>query len=50
MDFQLIVVVLIGIVAVSFVLRAVYRFFFVKKKSDRCGGCTGCSIGREKRM
>ncbi|HHV85430.1 MAG TPA: FeoB-associated Cys-rich membrane protein [Petrimonas sp.] len=44
MSLQLFIVILIGIVVSGIVIRAVYRFFFVKKKSGFCGGCKGCDL------
>lgn len=43
MSLQLFIVILIGIVVSGVVIRAIYRFFFVKK-SGFCGGCKGCDL------
>lgn len=47
MNIQLIIVILIGIVVSAIVIRGIYRFFFVKKESGFCNGCTGCEVGKK---
>ncbi|MDD2476630.1 MAG: FeoB-associated Cys-rich membrane protein [Dysgonamonadaceae bacterium] len=47
MNLQFIIVIFIGIVVAAILLRSVYRFFFVEKKSGYCGGCTGCSMSQK---
>lgn len=45
MDIQLIIVVLVGIVVSYILIRGVYRFFFVNKKSSGiCGSCNMCEF------
>ena len=48
MNSQLIIVILIGIAVAAILLRNIYSFFFVEKKEGYCGGCTGCSLSKEK--
>lgn len=47
MNIQLIIVILIGVVIATILLRGIYRFFFVEKKDGYCGGCTGCSLSKD---
>lgn len=48
MDIQFIIVILIGIAVLALLIRNLYRFFFVvDRKSNPCGGCTGCSVSRK---
>lgn len=42
---QYVVVILIGLLAVGYVVRQVYKTFFSKGKDGMpCGGCDGCPL------
>lgn len=47
MDLQLFIVLIIGVIVSVVVIRGIYRFFFVKKKTGFCGGCSGCEFSPE---
>jgi len=44
MDIQLIIVFIIGIAVAVKLGYEIYKFFFVKKDSPYCNGCTMCKI------
>ncbi|MDR2968129.1 MAG: FeoB-associated Cys-rich membrane protein [Tannerellaceae bacterium] len=44
MLFQEIAVIIIGLLAVGYVGRKVYRLFFRPEASDPCAGCPGCAL------
>lgn len=45
MDIQLIIVILIAAIVSFILIRGVYRFFFVDKKSSGiCGSCNACEF------
>ena len=49
MNIQLIIVIIIGVAVAAILLRSIYRFFFVENKNGYCGGCTGCSLSKERK-
>ncbi|GEM_PF-941164 len=46
---QLIIVVLIGIAVAVKLGYEIYRFFFVKKDTSYCNGCSMCEISKIKK-
>lgn len=48
MNTQFIIVILIGIAVGVKVGYAVYRFFFVKRDTFYCNGCSMCEIKKKK--
>lgn len=44
MKLQMIIVIVIGVVVASVILRSMYRFFFNKDSSNGCGSCSGCEF------
>lgn len=49
MDFQLFIVIVIGIGVAAIVVRSLYRFFFVKRDSSYCNGCKMCDLPEKKK-
>ncbi|HOV72120.1 MAG TPA: hypothetical protein PLO31_07930 [Dysgonamonadaceae bacterium] len=48
MDAQLIIVILIGIAVAVKLGYEIFRFFFVKRESSYCNGCSMCEIKKKK--
>lgn len=49
MDLQLFIVIIIGIIVGIILLLQIYHFFFTKRDSSYCGGCSMCEIGDSKK-
>lgn len=47
MDIQLFIVIIIGIIVGIILLNQLYKFFFTKKDTTFCNGCSGCDIPAE---
>ena len=46
---QYIIVILIGIVAVAFAVKKIYKVFFQKNRSaGLCGDCPGCVLNKSR--
>ncbi len=48
MDAQLIIVILIGIAVGVKLGYEIFRFFFVKRETPYCNGCSMCEIKKKK--
>ena len=44
MNLQMYIVILIGVIVLTILLRGVLRFFFSKESSRKCGSCSSCEF------
>jgi|AGTN01.1.fsa_nt_gi hypothetical protein len=48
MDIQWIIIIAIGIAVAAKIVYEIYRFFFVRKDTPYCGGCSHCEVLKKK--